>query len=157
MEAATLGILIWLAACGGDARPAPGGAAGAGPDAVRVHDAVVVEPVMGDVAVLYLAIDNPAAVADTLLAIETDTTVAGAVSIHDEVAGEGGMTRMKPHGPLVVPAGESVRLEPGAIHGMLERLARPIHAGDSLAVTLRFARAGAVTLTIPVVGYGDLP
>ena len=55
---------------------------------------------------------------------------------------------------LPIPAGGELRLEPGGTHIMFEDFSEMPRAGDSLAVTLRFARAGSVTLELPIRVYG---
>jgi len=57
---------------------------------------------------------------------------------------------------LVLPAGETVVLEPGRRHGMLEGLRDLPEAGSNLAVVLHFARAGAVPVAVRMVRYEDL-
>jgi copper(I)-binding protein len=54
--------------------------------------------------------------------------------------------------------GESVLvLRPGGMHLMVEGFDRPPVAGDTLLVTLRFARADSVQVRAPVRAYGDEP
>lgn len=50
---------------------------------------------------------------------------------------------LDPAAPLV--------LQDGGRHAMMEALAAPLVPGDSLDVTFRFARAGSLTLRVPVV------
>ena len=44
---------------------------------------------------------------------------------------------------LSVEDGETVKLEPGGNHLMLEQLKRPLKAGESIPITLTFERSGA--------------
>jgi len=48
------------------------------------------------------------------------------------------------------PAGATVNSEPGGLHVMLVGLNRPLMAGTTFPVTLRFRDAGVLTLQIPV-------
>jgi copper(I)-binding protein len=56
---------------------------------------------------------------------------------------------------LVIPPRGEVELRPGGTHLMLTSFANPPYAGDSLPVTLRFARAGSLTLMLPIRRYGE--
>ena len=51
----------------------------------------------------------------------------------------------------VVPPGTMLRFAPGAQHVMIEGVRRPLPAGDSLALTLYFRRAGSIPVTARVV------
>lgn len=95
---------------------------------------------------VYLTIDNTAAVPDSLLGVTT--SVSGQAMLHG-----GGMEGMA---ALVVPAGGTLALRPGQTHLMLEPPLPRFARGDSLQVTLRFARTGTVTIWAHVIDYSDL-
>lgn len=99
----------------------------------------------------YLRIVNLGTTADTLLDVRSD--VAGGVRLHGSEGGGGGMT-MLTH--VVIAPADSVVMAPGGMHLMLEQLRQRVVAGDTVAVVLRFAQAGEVTLRLPVVGYEKL-
>ncbi len=84
---------------------------------------------------------------DTLLG--ASTPAAARLELHRSET-KGGMTGMAPAGPVAVPAGAVVRLEPGGLHLMLMDAKRPLRLGDRLPVTLRFAKAGEVRIAVPV-------
>ena len=64
---------------------------------------------------------------------------------------DGGVMRMRPlAGGLALPAHGEASLQPGGNHLMLIGPTAPIVAGGSVSVTLRFKKAGEVTLTLPV-------
>jgi periplasmic copper chaperone A len=50
-----------------------------------------------------------------------------------------GVSRMRMLERLVIPAGATVTLEPGAIHVMLEGLRKPLVSGEEVPLVLRFA------------------
>jgi copper(I)-binding protein len=52
---------------------------------------------------------------------------------------------------VAVPAHGTFRFTPGHDHLMLEGLNRKLAVGDHVPVTLVFARAGKVTVSVPVV------
>jgi copper(I)-binding protein len=119
---------------------------------IEVSDAYAAEPLATDVAAAYLTIRNHGAVPDTLTGAQTP--VAGMVHLH-RMAGIGG-AQMRMVNALEVPAGAQVQLRPGSLHLMLMTLSRIPRAGDTIEITLRFARAGAITVRVPVVSYLDV-
>jgi copper(I)-binding protein len=57
-------------------------------------------------------------------------------------------------GGIPIPAGKTVKLEPGGYHLMLKKLKEPLKEGDSVPVTLTFEKAGPVDVTLAVAGMG---
>jgi copper(I)-binding protein len=55
---------------------------------------------------------------------------------------------------LPVPADGAVELKPGSYHLMLMELAAPLKAGESIAGTLTFEKAGTVPVTFVVAPIG---
>lgn len=96
----------------------------------------------------YLTITNKGDADDRLIAVSTP--VAGTSQIH-EMKMEGDVMRMKelPDG-LVIPAGETVKLEPGGYHLMFMELKAPLVEGQSFVVTLTFEQAGTVEVEVEV-------
>ncbi|MCQ9351514.1 copper chaperone PCu(A)C [Corynebacterium sp. 153RC1] len=93
---------------------------------------------------------------------EQDVTVTGlsgsipaqAYEIHEVVDGQ---MRQK-EGGLVIPAGETVVLEPGSDHFMVLGVETPVAAGDTADITLEVSELGSVSFTdVPVrtVAAGD--
>jgi copper(I)-binding protein len=99
----------------------------------------------------YLRIVNTGSAADTLFGARSE--VAGHAMLHGTEGGGGAMTMVS---QVVIPPGDSVVMAPGGLHLMFEGLQRRIVAGDTVEVVLRFARAGEVTVALPVVGYDKL-
>ena len=78
----------------------------------------------------------------------------GINEIHETVDGQ--MREMEE--PLIIPAGESVALEPGGAHFMLMDVKEPVMAGDEVAVTVELADGSTEEFDdIPVrtIGAGD--
>ncbi|WP_297103376.1 copper chaperone PCu(A)C [uncultured Devosia sp.] len=98
----------------------------------------------------FLTLTNTGAQDDTLIAVETPVAKEG--QIH-EMAMEGDVMKMRqlPDG-LVLPAGETVVLEPGGYHLMFMGLTDPIAEGDAVPVTLTFEKAGTITLDLIAAG-----
>ena len=79
---------------------------------------------------------------------------AGINEIHETVDGQ--MREMEE--PLIIPAGESVALEPGGAHLMLMDVKEPVMAGDEVTVTVELADGSTEEFDdIPVrtIGAGD--
>lgn len=96
----------------------------------------------------YLTITNKGVKPDRLLA--GSSPWVREVQVH-EMKLDGDVMRMRPvPGGIPVPAGGSVTLAPGGYHLMLIGLKRPFVAGGRVPVTLRFARGGTMTVSLPV-------
>jgi len=96
----------------------------------------------------YAVIVNGARAEDRLLG--GATPAAERVEVHS-MSMEGGIMRMRPvQGGLAVPGGGRVALKPGSYHLMLIGLKRPLRRGETVPLTLRFLRAGAVTMRFRV-------
>jgi hypothetical protein len=52
---------------------------------------------------------------------------------------------------IALPAGATVKLEPGGLHVMLLGIAAPLEPGGHVALTLRFAVGPDVALRVPVL------
>jgi copper(I)-binding protein len=57
---------------------------------------------------------------------------------------------------LPVPAGGSVVLKPGSYHVMLIGLKKPLTAGETFPLTLTFAKAGNISVTVAVQAIGAM-
>jgi copper(I)-binding protein len=55
---------------------------------------------------------------------------------------------------IAIAAGETVSLSPGGVHIMFMQLAKPFVEGESVPVTLKFEKAGEVTLDLSISGVG---
>ena len=121
---------------------------------VMLQDGKVVQPATGDVAAGYVTIQNAADRPDTL--VEVVAAFAASAEVHDQVEHDG-MVHMEQRPHLVIPAGGEVALTPGGLHVMFQQLRTPVVAGDVVAVTFRFSRAGDIPAEFPVVRYRDLP
>ena len=61
---------------------------------------------------------------------------------------------MRPVADIPVPAGQTVRLRPGGLHVMLIGLTEPLRQGATVPLTLRFERAGEVTVQLEIQAAG---
>jgi copper(I)-binding protein len=129
----------------------------AAPDAVRagaleIRGAYAFEPVLGDVASAYMSIRNSGTEPDRLRGVEAAD--AGLVMMHQQVE-SGGQTVMRHLELIDIPPGTTVVFAPGGLHFMLEQLAGPLAAGDTLDLVLHFERAGDVVVRAPVRRYSE--
>jgi copper(I)-binding protein len=95
----------------------------------------------------YLTIVNRGAAIDRLVSVAA--SLAKRAGLHSTL-NEGGVMKMRPAGPMEIPPGIALELEPGGLHVMLMGLQAPLVEGESFALTLTFERAGAVEVTVPI-------
>ncbi|MEQ9401922.1 MAG: SCO family protein [Longimicrobiales bacterium] len=140
-------------ASGSDADPPAGPPLGAAGDVV-VLDAFAPQPPPNSAAAVYLTLRNTGSRADTL--VELSSPAAEGASLHDMVTVDG-VVRMEAIAGVALTPGRTVRLAPGARHGMLQGVTPgSLVVGQAAEVTLRFARGGTVTVPLRVVRYQDL-
>jgi copper(I)-binding protein len=91
---------------------------------------------------------------DRLLAAKT--TRAATTQIH-VVTTQDGMMQMRETDAIEVPAGARVTFSPQGMHLMLVDLTQPLVAGERFPLSLRFAQAGTLVVSVRVVAPGDEP
>lgn len=100
----------------------------------------------------YMTLANETQTADRLTGASSE--VAAKVQIHEMKVVNGVMKMREVAGGLAIPAGGSVALKPGSYHVMLMGLKKPLVAGQSFPLTLTFAKAGNISVTVPVEAMG---
>ena len=100
----------------------------------------------------YMTLTNKAGTEDRLTAASSD--VADKVQVHEMSMVNGIMKMREVEGGLAVPANGSVTLKPGGYHVMLIGLKKPLVDGQSFPLTLTFAKAGNISITVPVKAMG---
>ena len=98
----------------------------------------------------FLKLENAGA-DDRLLSAQTER--ASRAELHT-MAMEGNVMRMRQVDAIDVPSGKTVELKPGGLHLMLFGLKAPLKSGDKFPLTLRFEKAGEVTVTVNVEAAG---
>ena len=101
----------------------------------------------GQNGAIYFMIDNSGGAADQL--VGAASPVAKTVELHRSMM-EGDMMKMVPQPVVEIPAGKSVEFKPGDYHVMLVGLTRDLKFGENFEFTLKFAKAGEITLTAKV-------
>lgn len=105
-------------------------------------------PMAGGNGAIYFTLLNNKAEADRLVAVESDVAMA---EMHESIQ-ENNIIRMEPRPDgFEIPAGGRVELAPGGKHVMLVNLEQPLTEGETIAVTLRFAHAAPLSVTVPVM------
>jgi hypothetical protein len=101
----------------------------------------------------YLTLGNTGAVDDRLVAVSAE--ISERARFHAHII-DGEVMRMRPVGAIDVPAGSTVRLEPGGLHIMFFGLERPLEEGERFAATLSFERSGPMAIEFAVMGVGAM-
>ena len=104
--------------------------------------------------VAYFTLENRGTAEDVLLS--ASTPVAARVEFHQTTMSEG-VARMRSLTQLLVPAGRTVKAEPGGVHLMLVELKQPLEAGDRVPLTLIFRDAGEVQVMLGVADREAAP
>ncbi len=100
----------------------------------------------------YLTIENNGSAADRFVSVASP--VSQNIQIH-EMAMEGDVMKMRalPDG-LEVPAGGKVELKPSGFHLMFMDMKEGFKEGGTVSLTLKFEKAGDVTVEMPVAPAG---
>jgi periplasmic copper chaperone A len=107
-------------------------------------------PSAGDAGAAYFRFRNAGPVSDTLKGVTgPDSSTAMIMG-----TSSGHMTTLS---PIVVQPGERVEMQPGGVHVMFSGLKGEYNIGDTMRVTLQFARAGGIQVSAPVVPFGEMP
>jgi copper(I)-binding protein len=125
---------------------------------VKTGDLVITQPWTratpggAKVAGGYLTIENKGSTPDRL--VSGSTNAAKKIEIHEMAMNNGVMTMRPSDGGLAIEPGKTVKLAPGGYHLMFQELNSPIKQGDTVAVTLKFEKAGQVEVLFDVQGVG---
>ena len=99
----------------------------------------------------YLAIENKGTAPDRL----TGGTFAASSGFElHSMTMDGGVMRMRPAGPLEIPPGRTVTLDPSNLHIMFTGLKRGLKKGETVPGTLTFEHAGTAKVDFAVEGIG---
>jgi len=141
-------LTLLLAACGQPAAEPPGPAPAAPALEILEPRAQILPGGMGAV---YFSVRDTGGGGDRLTAVET--AAARVAEIHESMADDGVMRMVPRPDGFEVPAGGTLELAPGGKHVMLVD-ARVPEGADTIRLTLRFARAGAMEVDAPIVTMG---
>lgn len=142
MRTLIVSFALLAAACGApqqSAAPAPG---------VTISDAwASATPGGVSVSAGYLTIANGGDAADQLTGASTPR--AGRVELHT-MSMNNGVMEMNQIPSVEIPAGGSASFAPGGNHLMFIDVTQPFAEGEEIPVTLTFANAGEVQVSLPV-------
>lgn len=116
-----------------------------------VHEPWARAALQGRTSAAYMTIENTTAALDRL--VSATSPAARVVELHTHIM-DGGVMRMRPVSAIEVNPGEPAVLRPGGLHVMLIDLTQPLRQGESIPLTLRFEKAGEITVTVPVLAAG---
>ncbi|MBB3912941.1 DUF1775 domain-containing protein [Rhizobium fabae] len=83
--------------------------------------------------------------------ISVTSPVSGEVQIHAMETKDNVMRMRQLKDGVAIAAGETVKLEPGNLHLMFQKVKTPFKQGDTVPVTLTFEKAGKVDLVLQVL------
>ncbi|NUP34724.1 MAG: copper chaperone PCu(A)C [Streptomycetaceae bacterium] len=135
---------IGLVAC------ASGGSSGSAAPKLAVVDPYIPQPASPDVAAGYLVVRNDGDAADRLVAVTAP--FAPSAEIHESR----GNSMQQVQG-LDIPAHGQGVLGRGNLHLMFMDPTRQLKKGESVDVTLTFAKSAPITVHVPVLGAADRP
>lgn len=99
----------------------------------------------------FLTVTNSGDKPDFLMGATSDVAKTVELHMHQQ---DGQVMRMVALSSIEVPAGRTVTFAPGGLHVMLIGLAAPLKDGGSFPLTLDFANAGKVTVSVDVKPVG---
>ena len=83
--------------------------------------------------------------------IQASSSVAAVVELHEHINDDGIMRMRKVKGGLALEPNQSMIMKPGGYHIMLISLHKPLKAGDTMDLSLKFGSGKLIELSIPVV------
>ncbi len=112
-------------------------------------------PSGAEVAGGYMEIFNAGSASDRLISINVPGVHMAAVH---EMAVVDGIMKMRPLAQgLEIKSGETIILKPGSFHVMMMGLSKPLIAGETLAGTLHFEKAGSIDVEFKIEAMGGEP
>lgn len=102
---------------------------------------------MARTGAVYFLLKNKGTEPDRLVSVST--AVAGSAQLHTNTMRDG-MVHMEPVPGIDIPANGSAELKPGGLHVMLMEPKHQLKPGQHFEMTLTFAKAGQVTIQVPV-------
>ncbi len=105
------------------------------------------------VGIAFVTLVNAGGADDTLIA--ASTPVAGRVEFHSHVH-QDGLMKMRQQDKVSVAAGQNLTFSPSGLHLMLQDLKGQLKPGQTFPLTLTFAKAGGIAVTVAVEGAGAM-
>jgi len=105
-------------------------------------------PETASTAAFYLTVENSGPEDDRLTGVTA--AACGEAMIHQTTIDEQGIMQMSHTGQVTIPAGETVRFEPGGLHIMCTEKKSVLRAGDPATLLLSFDLAGEVAVEVEI-------
>lgn len=134
-------VLVLLSACASEA-PA------VSQEGIEIYNPRAMSGKTGEVTGGFMSIKNTGSASDSLLG-----AVCGAAmmtQVHETTMDDGVM-KMREVAAIEIPAGQIVELKHGGYHIMLMDLKQDVAAGGTTECTLKFEKAGDVTVSLMVM------
>jgi copper(I)-binding protein len=141
-------LVLLLSACGTPALPA------APKTGMEITAPFAKAAGTGENTAAFMSIKNTGSEGDTLLKATCDAAMMVQI-METKVSGDA-MSMAEVPG-IDLPAGSTVELKSGGYHIMLMNLKQELKEGTAISITLEFAKAGSVTLEVPVQAAGSMP
>ncbi|KPH08264.1 DUF1775 domain-containing protein [Rhizobium acidisoli] len=97
----------------------------------------------------FFTVKNNGQTDDRLLSVTSPA--AGEVQLHEMVTKDNVMRMRQLKDGIAIAAGQTLKLEPGNLHLMFQKVKTPFKQGDTVPVTLTFEKAGKVELVLQVL------
>ncbi|ANK91796.1 MULTISPECIES: copper chaperone PCu(A)C [Rhizobium] len=97
----------------------------------------------------FFTVKNNGKTDDRLVSVSSP--VAGEVQIHEMATKDNVMRMRQLKDGVAIAAGETLKLEPGNLHLMFQKVKTPFKQGDTVPVTLSFEKAGKIDLVLQVL------
>ncbi|MBB4195095.1 hypothetical protein GGE45_005014 [Rhizobium aethiopicum] len=97
----------------------------------------------------FFTVKNNGKTDDRLVSVSSP--VAGEVQIHEMATKDNVMRMRQLKDGVAIAAGETLKLEPGNLHLMFQKVKTPFKQGDTVPVTLTFEKTGKVDLALQVL------
>lgn len=101
----------------------------------------------------FMTVVNAAKQADQIVA--ASAPVSAKTELHTHIK-DGDVMKMRQVPAIDLGAGQTVTLQPGGLHVMFIDLKEPLKEGASFPLTLKFAKAGDVQVTVEVKAAGAM-
>ncbi len=108
---------------------------------------------MATVGAAFMTLKNDSTTPDEL--VSASSPVAAKAELHTHIK-DGDIMRMREVPSIEVPAGGTTALQPGGLHVVLIDLKAPLKRGETFPLTLTFAKAGTMTVEVPVKSPGEM-
>jgi periplasmic copper chaperone A len=114
---------------------------------IEVYAPVVTAAKAGEVAGAFMTIKNTGGETDRLVGATCEAAMM--TQVHETVMA-GDVMKMREVAAIEIPAGQMVELKHGSYHIMLMDLQQDLVEGQTVVVTLKFEKAGEVSVSITV-------